>query len=137
MLYVVFLFHCFRVKTVVNKYLYFFSKLFKNCLSSNYNLFLAFDGLIRFPYVLQLTKRFAKNAKEVKLLVAFREKKFAKILWNATENFRIFRETFRIFLGFRIILVLPVVDFIFCFKKKDLNGRESIFKQIYELFDVS
>ena len=38
-----------------------------------------------------------------------------------------------IFLSFRIILVLPVVDFILCFKKKDLNGRESIFKQIYEL----
>ena len=42
-----------------------------------------------------------------------------------------------IFLSFRIILVLPVVDFILCFKKKDLNGRESIFKQIYELSDVS
>ena len=41
---------------------------------------------------------------------------------------------FKIFLT---ILVLPVVDFILCFKKKDLNGRESIFKQIYELSDVS
>ena len=38
-----------------------------------------------------------------------------------------------IFLDFRIILVLPVVDFILCFQKKDLNARESIFKQIYEL----
>ena len=33
--------------------------------------------------------------------------------------------------------VLPVVDFLLCFKKKDLNGQESIFKQIYELSDVS
>ena len=36
----------------------------------------------------------------------------------------------------RIILVLPVVDFILCFKKKDLNGREIIFKEIYELSDI-
>ena len=35
------------------------------------------------------------------------------------------------FLSFRIILVLLALDFILCFKKKDLNGRESIFKQIY------
>ena len=42
-----------------------------------------------------------------------------------------------IFLSFQTIFVLPVVDFILCFKKKDLNGWESIFKQIYELSDVS
>ena len=34
-------------------------------------------------------------------------------------------------------LVLPVLDFILCLKKKDLNGRETIFKEIYELSDVS
>ena len=43
-----------------------------------------------------------------------------------------------IFFNFRIILVLSSrIRFHLFFKKKDLNGRESIFKQIYELADVS
>ena len=47
------------------------------------------------------------------------------------------RKYFReILFSFRIILVLSVVDFILCFKKKDLNGQESILKQIYKLSDV-
>jgi len=42
-----------------------------------------------------------------------------------------------IFLSFRIILVLHVVDFILCFKKKDLNGIESIFEQIFRTLKTS
>ena len=50
------------------------------------------------------------------------------------ENAKIFSRNLGnslLFLSFRIILVLLALDFILCFKKKDLKGRESIFKQIY------
>jgi len=58
----------------------------------------------------------------------------SKILQRILEVWIVIKQGY--FKIFEIIFVLPVVDLILCFKKKDLNGRESIFKQIYELSDV-